>query len=168
MIPSTAGGLPYDANTDDVDSLGDLMSHVLDNVVGVFEQAGIELPERRYIAYGGVAHDCEQVTVSFIQMYLGPPGDQAAQPQRCDAPRTAVLALQIARCLPASGPRGSAPIADSISEHALSQSRDAWLLMEAGATSVDAWGLGVLADVAVTEPQGGYQAVVLNLILAVP
>jgi hypothetical protein len=101
-------------------------------------------------------------------MYLGPPGDQAAQPQRCDSPRTAVLAVQVARCLPSSGPRGAPPSPDDITAHSRVQARDAWLLMEAGVSQVDAWGLGTLADVGTTEPQGAYQAVVLNLIVAVP
>lgn len=47
------------------------------------------------------------------------------------------------------------------------QARDAWLLMDAATGAVDDF-LGVLADVSPTNPSGGFQAVALNLIVAVP
>lgn len=160
--------MPYDPDPTGVENLGQLMTHVLSSIENVFEQADVPLPDRRYVTFGGTAHDCEQLTVSFIQMYLGPPGDVAAEPQRCNAPRSALLAIELVRCLPV-GPRGSAPSAAQATEHAIKQAVDAWLLVDGAAQQAfDPWGLGILADVTVTEPAGAYQAVVLNLTVAVP
>lgn len=156
-------------NTDDKSAVGDFLTSVLDGVVGVFEQANVSLPEKRYIAAGPVAHDCEQVTVSFIQMYLGAIGAPADQPQRCDSPRVVVLTAQVVRCVPTSGTRTTTgPAAATMNANTLTRMQDAWLLMEAGANAVDTFGLGVLANVTTTDPQGGFQATVLDLVAAVP
>lgn len=147
-------------------SLKTMMNDVLETVVSVFEQAGVALPTRRYTAFGPTAHDCEQVTVSFQQLYLGPPGDEASTPQKCDSPRTAVLLIEIVRCVPTMT-RTSAPSQLDLQTYADSRAIDAWMLMEAGMQASPDW-LGVLADVAPGEPSGAYQAVSMNLIAAVP
>lgn len=148
-------------------SLAALANGVLDSVVSVFEQAGVTLPERRYIATGETAHDCEQVTVSLQQLYLGPPGDQSETPQRCEAPRTAVLLVEIVRCIPQPG-RNGAPDVAALQATAEQQMIDAYMLLEAGATAADKWGLGAMADVTPGQPQGQMQAISMNLIVAVP
>jgi hypothetical protein len=157
---------------EDAVSLPRLAQSILDAVVSVFEQAGVDLPERRYTVVGAPAHDCEQVTVEFQQLYLGPPGDQAQSPQHCDAPRTAYFQVEIARAVPViesqRGSRTKAPAPDAIQEVAEQQMLDAYLLLEAGANAVDEFGLGTLADVAPGDPAGGFQGMTLNLTLAVP
>jgi hypothetical protein len=150
------------------EAVADLMRRVLDEIVAVFEDAGATLPERRYIAVGPQAHDCAQVTVSFMQMYLGLPGQQQETLQRCDVPRSVVLSIQIARPIPAPAARASTPRAADISTMTETQTRDAWLLMDAALGPIHAFGFGALADVGMTPPQGGYQAIVLNLITTVP
>ena len=63
--------------------LKDFLDAVLAKVVATYEEYNIDLPSRRFWLMGEPAIDCEQLSVSFIQMYLGLPGDQASQPQRC-------------------------------------------------------------------------------------
>lgn len=154
--------------SDDVDAVGVTLNTVLAKIVETFELAGVELPERRYIWWGATAHDCDQVTVSVLQLYLGTPGDPAAAPQRCDAPRTLVLSCQIVRKVPlGQGGRVPYPSALSSSSYAEERARDAWILLEAGLKACDEWGVGAIADVNPTDPSGEYQAVALNLTLPV-
>lgn len=150
------------------DATGALMQAVLDSIVAKFEEEGVDLPDRRYLATGATAHDCEQLTVSFVQMYLGTPGDPAESPQRCDSPRSVVLSVQLVRCLPTTPPRASGPQPAAISGMTERQTQDAWLLMDGAFGPIQNLWLDVLADVTVTDPQGQYQAIVLNLTVAVP
>src|SRR5687767_13037385 len=84
-----------------VDHIGWVMHSILYAVEQTFDSYGIELPERRYRTLGNLpAHDCEQVTVSFLQSYRGSPGIQEEGPQRCDAPRAGVFHVEIVRCMP--------------------------------------------------------------------
>lgn len=149
-------------------SLADLCNAVLESVVAVFETYGVEVPERQYITTGAPVHDCSQLTVSLQQLYLGPPGDQAQRPQKCDAPRTAFLSVSLVRDVPAPVQRTGRPTAQSLQESGERQMIDAYLLLKAGAEAVDQWGLGVLADVSPGEAAGGMQAMLLNVTLAVP
>jgi hypothetical protein len=137
---------------------------VLDIVVQTFGQAGVTLPERQYITSGGTAHDCEQVTVSFQQMYLGPPGDQAAEPQRCDGPRSASVLVEVVRCIPSVNSRTGVPDPQAQANFAVQQLVDAWMLLEAG-TLMTVY--GILGDVTAGEPQGSYQAMSLTLTMMV-
>ena len=155
-------GLSY--VSEGIETLKDHLHTVLQGVVETFGQAEVELPERRYVTMGRASHDCEQVTVSFQQLYLGLPGDQATQPLPCDSPRSAAVLVEIVRCLPTANTRSGIPAAAELSSTADKQAIDAWLLLESG-LSLENWS-GVLADVAVTEPQGGYQAVVMTLTMA--
>lgn len=151
-------------SSEDITTLKDHMDMVLEAVVQTYEQAGVELPEKRYIVFGQPVHDCEQVTVQFVQMYIGPPGDQGQIPQRCDGPRTAVLTVEVVRCIP-TGLRGAAPSATAARSAAEQQAIDTWILLES-TNAMDAYS-GVLADIAVGEAQGGYQAVTMNVTAAV-
>lgn len=140
------------------------MNDILNSVVQTFGQANVELPARRYIAAGQTAHDCEQVTVSLSQLYIGPPGDQAQEPQRCEAPRSAVVLVEIVRCIPSMNTRTGEVDVTALQAVAETQARDAWMLLEA-ATNMDVY--GILGDVTPTDPQGKYQAITLTLTMVV-
>ena len=56
--------------------LKDFLDAVLAKVVATYEEYHIDLPSRRFWTMGEPAIDCEQLSVSFIQMYLGLPGAQ--------------------------------------------------------------------------------------------
>lgn len=145
-----------------------VMNEILDSIVGVFEFNDVLLPERRFITVGGTVHDCEQLTVSFDQLIAGPPGAQTEEVTRCNDPRTIALTIELVRCIPVARGRGSAVSAADLSDAATRMTGDAWLLMEGAMASGSADYLGALTDVSVTEPSGGFQATVLNMVVGVP
>jgi len=155
----------------DIEALGQLLQVTLQSVVGTFESARIDVPVRRYIAYGSVVADCEQLTVQLAQLYPGLPGADPSQVARCNGPRTAVLIVQLFRCAPvASGPRGQgAPTSEAISESTLRTVRDVWLMLDsAGAIDAAGWNTGVIAEVSPIDMSGGYIGVSMTLTLTVP
>lgn len=157
---------------EDATNLRDMMDGILERVEAVFQSYNVELPQRRYWTIGQPAIDCEQVVVSFIQMYLGAPGDEATTPQRCNMPRSAVVTISIARAVPIVGPNGRPPSPEKIQQAASVSTIDAWVLMDA-VRLFDQWdgsgyGAGVIATVDITPPEGGFQTVNMNLTLAVP
>jgi hypothetical protein len=153
-----------------------MMDGVLERIVAGFDRAGLDLPARRYWTTGAPVVDCEQLVASFKQAYVGPPGDEAADPQRCDGPRSASIEVHVTRCIPVSGGRSGSvpPSAEAIEAASRVQVQDAWLLLDL-APDTEQWdglmpgrGLGVIATVEAGEPQGGYQSTVLNLTMAIP
>lgn len=155
----------------DIDALSEMLFTALESVKSTFEQAHVQLPDRQYIAWGGVAVDCEQVTAQLIQVYPGNPGGDPNQPQRCDGPRTAVIAVQIFRCAPTpTGARAVAPSPGRLNDSAQELARDAWLLLDSAHVfdAAGSWSSGLIADVSPVEPQGGYVGTTLTLTALVP
>ncbi len=156
----------------DAKALSSFLQEVLNRVVNVYESFSMPVPERVYWTLGEPAVDCEQLVVSFVQMYLGYPGDEASEPKRCRDPRSATVHVRVSRKVPVVGPGGKAPSAQDIQTYSELVAYDAWCLME-GASSLDAWsdsfpGLGIIATVEVDAPEGGYHTTVLTLTAAVP
>ena len=152
--------------------LKEMMDGVLERVQNIFQSYNVPLPSRCYWTMGPPAIDCEQLVVSFVQMYLGAPGDEASAPQRCYVPRTATVEIMIAREVAATGMNGRAPSAEAIQKSSWMSSIDAWVLMDS-LNSFDMWddagyGLGVIANVETAGFEGGYNAVTMQLTLAVP
>jgi hypothetical protein len=159
---------------DEARSLVNLLQGVLDRVIALYEAVPMELPSRRYWTLQTPAADCEQLVVSFMQAYIGPPGDEAATPQRCNSPRSAALTVQIIRCIPVADSKGRPPTAAQIQAGSEQLAMDAWLLLDI-AGDLEQWdapypgpGLGVIATVNAEEPQGGFQSVTLNVTMAIP
>lgn len=149
-----------------INTLRDFMHEVLDGIVSVYGQAGLPLPDRRYVAAGSTVHDCEQLTVSLAQMYMGAPGDQAQTAVQCDAMRSAMVTIELVRCIPVTG--RTAPTVEQIEAAADAQMIDAWMLLEAATAVASSHGFGgLLADVTPGEAQGGFQAIILNLTMGV-
>ena len=158
--------------TEDANRLTAMMDGVLERVETVFQSYNVPLPNRRYWMIGTPALDCDQVVVSFIQMYLGSPGAEVSQPQRCNVPRSATIMIQISRPVPTVGPNGRPPSPEKIQQNSALSTTDAWVLMEA-LREFDMWddtgyGLGVIATLEITGPEGGFQTVGLQLTMAVP
>jgi hypothetical protein len=168
VMTASGPALPssYGAVTSDMHDLTKLATNILAKVVEVYERNGIALPDRRYIALASPAQDCEQVTVSFQQLYIGPPGDEASAPQKCESPRSAVFEIVITRCIPVVDDRNRPPQPADISAASAVLMRDAWLLLDS-VKEMDDY-LGVIATVEAGEAQGGLQSVVMTLTLAVP
>ncbi len=151
--------------------LSDMLDRLLETVVGLYEQQGVPLPLRRFwMLSGEVPEDCEQVVVTFVQSYLGAPGDQAADPQQCNQPRTGVFNIFVTRNHP-FGEVGKAVAEDQIIAASKWGAVDAsvlmWGLKELSAME-DGWmGPGVIATVNVAPPNGGVQTTVLNISLVI-
>lgn len=158
--------------SDDAKHLKVFLERVLETVVAQYAAYGMPLPARRYWSIGLPPVDCEQLVVSFNQMYLGAPGSQVATPQKCEAPRTATFSVSVARPVPSGGHTGAAPSTASLTKAATVAAYDAWILMESAA-ALDQWeeggfGVGVIATVDTLQPEGGFQVVTLSCTAAVP
>ena len=158
--------------TDDAMNLTDMMDGVLDRVEAVFQSYNINLPNRRYWMIGMPAIDCEQVVVSFLQLYLGPPGAEVSQPQRCNVPKSATIAIHISREVAVVGVNGRPPSPEKIQQTSARSTIDSWVLMQT-VREFDMWdgtgyGLGVVATLDASGPEGGFQTVTLNVTMAVP
>jgi hypothetical protein len=158
--------------SEDAKALEQLMNTVLEKVETVYQSYSMPIPSRRYWTFGQPAVDCEQLVVSFIQMYLGPPGGEIAEPRRCSDPRSAILEISVSREVPVAQANGAPPAPESILNGNRASSYDAWILMES-ASQLDTWetsgfGLGVIATVQTTAPEGGFQTIALTLTLAIP
>lgn len=153
-------------------NLRDALDKVLEVLVSVYESHGVPLPTRRYWTMGEPAVECEQAVVSFINLYLGAPGDEAAVPQRCNALRSMVVTIEIARPVPTGSKSGAAPTPEQIQGAAEWAAVDAWVLIDS-MEQFDNWGglargPGVIATVDTPAPQGGFQTVRMQLTVAVP
>src|SRR3954471_16962051 len=113
------------------EAIGAAMKDIIESINAVFEAEGVTLPSRQYILIGEAAHDCEQLTVSFEQLYLGGPGDEVGAPLQCDAARTIVVQVQLVRCIPKPTRQNAVSVEEMI-ESTEQLTRDAWLLLEGG------------------------------------
>lgn len=149
--------------------LYDLLTATLDAIVEVFEEEGVDLPDRRYVAFGTVAADCEQLTVALDQHYMGTPGGDPNALTRCGGPRTVAMTVQLFRTTAAQTARQATPSVASLSKNAEKHLRDAWVLLNA-AERVDsiAWGTGVIAEVTAAEAAGGLVGCNMSLVVPVP
>lgn len=158
---------------EDAKNLSNFLQEVLNRVINVYDSYNMPLPARRYYTMGTPVVDCEQICVSFIQMYVGSPGDEATEPRRCNDPRSATISIQVARSVPITQQNGEAPRADDIQAASEVSALDAWILIES-INDFDAWagngpfGLGVIATVDADPPEGGFQTTRLTLTMAVP
>lgn len=158
--------------SEDALNLVNMMDGVLDRVVTTFQSYNVPLPDRQYWAVGQSVIDCEQLTVTLINGYLGPPGSQQSLPQRCNVPRTVVLLITIARAIPVVSLNGRPPTADKIREAAQISAIDAWVLLQS-VNLLDQWdntsyGVGVIGTIETPPPEGGFQMITMQLVIAVP
>lgn len=152
--------------------LKQMLEGVLERVETVFQSYNVSLPTRRYWTMGRPPIDCEQLTVSFVQMYLGAPGSQVSLPQRCNVPRSATLNIAISRETPIVGSNGRPPSPEAMEKAASWSAIDSWVLMQS-INQLDQWdetgyGVGVIATLEAPEPEGGFQTVTLQITMAVP
>jgi hypothetical protein len=150
----------------------ELMDGVLQRVVSTFNSYNVPLPSRQYWTVGQQAVDCEQLTVTLVQIYLGAPGDEASSPQRCNQPRTAVMTVSLSREIPVVGQNGRPPSADKLEQAAHISAIDGYVLM-LSLNLLDMWepggyGVGVIATVDYPAPEGGFQTVNMQLTMAIP
>lgn len=96
----------------------DLARKFLNGVVDHFAAAGVELPDRRFLAAGNpqlIAWDCEQLFVALTGIGIGPAPDAPVQSPRTGGPvgafnvRHAIFSIQLVRCTPTVGENSSDP-----------------------------------------------------------
>ena len=158
--------------SEDATNLRDMMQGVLARVETIFQSYNVNLPQRRYWMMGQPAIDCEQLVVSFVQMYLGAPGAQVGEPQRCNVPRSATLNISISRETPTVGQNGRPPAPEKITIASELVAIDSWVLMQS-INLLDQWdefgyGVGVIATLDTAGPEGGFQTTTLTVTMAVP
>jgi hypothetical protein len=158
--------------SEDAVHLRDMMEGVLERVQNVFQSYNVELPVRRYWTMATPAVDCEQLVVYFQQLYLGAPGAEVGEPQRCHVPRSATVAISISRATPIVGQNGRPPAPEKIEEASEVMAIDAWVLMDS-INQLDQWdetgyGVGVVATLDVSAPEGGFQTTTMLVTMAVP
>ena len=80
----------------------DVAAHVLDVVAAGLTDAGVDVPERRYVAPGPLpAWDCEQLTVALVRPAVpGTPGREVARSRPCGGPRFVEVRVELVRCAP--------------------------------------------------------------------
>ena len=165
-------GIDLSGVSEDAVNLRDMMQGVLERVQTVFQSYNVELPTRRYWTMAQPAVDCEQLVVYFQQLYLGPPGAQVGEPQRCHVPRSATITVSISRATPIVGQNGRPPSPQSIEAASEIMAIDSWVLMES-INQLDQWdesgyGVGVIATLDVTPPEGGFQTTDMTIVMTVP
>lgn len=158
--------------SEDAVNLRDMMQGVLERVQSVFQSYNVELPARQYWMMGTPAIDCDQLVIFFQQLYLGPPGAQVGEPQRCHVPRSATVTIAISRQTPIAQQNGRPPAPEKIEAASEVLAIDAWVLMSA-VNQLDQWdetgyGVGVIATLDVSPPEGGFQTTSMTITLAVP
>lgn len=159
--------------SEDALNLKNLMEGVLERVKNVYQSYNVPLPNRTYwtMTQQPVV-DCEQLVVGFSQLYLGAPGSQVNEPQRCNVPRSATLSISVSREIAIVGTNGRPPSAEKIEQTSVSSAIDAWVLMDS-VKLLDQWddfgyGIGVIATLETAPPEGGFQTITLQVTMAVP
>jgi hypothetical protein len=98
--------------------VADLARRFLDGVVQHFADAGVTLPDRRFLAAGNpqlIAWDCEQLFVALTGIGIGPAPDAPVQSPRTGGPvsvfnvRHAIFSIQLVRCTPTVGESSNDP-----------------------------------------------------------
>jgi hypothetical protein len=158
--------------SEDAVNLRDMMRGVLERVQSVFQSYNVELPARQYWMMGQPAIDCEQLVISFQQLYLGPPGAQVGEPQRCHVPRSATITVELSRATPITQQNGRPPTPERMEAASEILAIDSWVLMET-INQLDQWddtgyGVGVIATLDVSPPEGGFQTTSMTITMAVP
>jgi hypothetical protein len=165
--------VPQDA----LDEYGDLwgtMQYISDTLSIRYAAAGLSLPERKFTAVGDVAsslaNDCEQVTINFVQAYLGVPGQPDVQARGCELPMSADFVIQVTRCVPTpkesrgAGRPPTPPTVAAIEASTVVQAVDAQILLESAYSMSSVQGIS--ATVAPSGVEGGYQSVALSLAIS--
>jgi hypothetical protein len=158
--------------SEDAVNLRDMMRGVLERVESIFQSYNVGLPDRRYWAMSTPAVDCEQLVVYFQQMYLGAPGAEVGEPQRCHVPRSASITISLSRATPIVTQNGRPPAPAAIEAASEVMAIDSWVLMQS-VNLLDQWddtgyGVGVVATLEAGAPEGGFQTTTMTVTMAVP
>lgn len=162
------------------DALSIIGRELLQRVEQIYEEIGVDLPDKRVWLLGQPIVDCAQLAVSLSSLAEGQPEANAQVSRPCTVPINATFQVSVFRCVPTEGVRGSLPSSEAIGMAADELSRDAYILMYL-ASCLDMFGAdvypqdqrdfytaalggrGVEANVEISEALGGFQGAVLTL-----
>jgi len=149
---------------------------LLVDVVDIFSDEGISLPDLRYIHSGEVAYDCDLVAVQVSRIRIGSPSREQTQSVAKTMFETGVAyRIHVIRKLCAIlQDEGKFPTADQFDQDALVAMQDGWVLFNGLVTRANQGTLaaGVLCDeivigpAATTGPQGGLGGWTCEVVLA--
>lgn len=158
----------------DLDRTIDAANAILLCLEDTFNANGIALPARKYITVGGagtVAYDCEQLTISWEQTYSGRPGNPLQEITKCTGIRSGTFIVELVRPITISQKPDIPPEAHLIQADAERLMQDATLLYYAGLLAAETHNPilegGGLATVVMGAPAGGYQSIVMNVIMPI-
>lgn len=158
---------------EDVFQLRDAMDNILAGLESVYQSYNVPMPDRRFWTIGETpVVDCDQIAITFLQMYLGAPGDDAQQPQNCNGIRSMVVQINVSRkrALPRAGARNVSPAAEQIQGDAVWSTIDAVTIMN-GIGSLDQFSMGqpqAIATVTANGFEGDYFTTSVQLTIPVP
>lgn len=110
----------------------DLMSAVMTELVGAYEELQVDPPDRRYVWIGTPAVDCEQLVISYNRIYTGIPAQEANEPLYLPvAQRVVEMRIEVHRCVPVLDEQATPP--DPVVMQAAAQTiiEDAWVVRRA-------------------------------------
>ena len=174
-VAPTSANTPCWGSISDLDpsALAKIGQMLLDRVIAIYEEAGVELPLRRVWAAGDIPFECNSLVVSLAELREGIVNSETAVPDPCHVPLMAEFNITAARCYPVGDQRGNPPSPEKIAAAAIAAATDAYLLMKASCTldmfgadipGAPQGGMGVEASISIGNPQGGMQTVTLNLV----
>ena len=160
------------ANKPEPYTWGDQVAYAAENLLDAAKAAltdwGRVVPLDVYATEGTPVHDCEQLTVTLLQVYYGPPGDQAEQPTPCDGMITGVFQMELVRCIAPAFNQKTKIGGTTEEKHnsAISLYEDAAVLIRTPnyMPSPD-FDRNVMGDLSIGEPSGGYIAITMNIIV---
>lgn len=159
------GPITYPAGQDK--PIASAARYLLETIVNVYAEQGIDLPTRQVITIGSVAVDGPVLAVMYGGITVGPPGNEMSTPYRGDSARTLTFNVELWRETPVIGMSGSVPPASAVTDAAEATMEDSWWLMESAFAS-DQMGIGIVASATVNEPQGGMVGVSMMMEMVVP
>lgn len=160
--------------------LADGAHHILDTLVAQLTLAGVDVPERRYVHTGEIAHDLvgEKCAEAFIvswdagfQGQIGFTGTGFPESTiRCAMPMSVAFTVALLRCVPTLRSGAKFPSQDDLDAAGTSLMEDAWTIASVivdstlnGALTTDHLLEFAIAGMAAVGPQGGVGGVAVNL-----
>jgi hypothetical protein len=143
----------------------DRAARVLELVTAGLRDAGVVVPERRYVTPGArPAWDAEQLTVGIVRPSVpGSPGREVAGARPCSGPRFVELRVELVRCLPVGDEDGTPATVKELEDAARQSVEDADALRRALDDDVEVTGRrgvpSLVGAMTVLGPDGGMVAV---------
>lgn len=116
---------------------------ILDTAVLALDSNGIDPPDRRVIAPGEIADDCNQIAVALVRVFTGTPGREVNLPEQCGNARTAEYVIRPVRCVAVVDDQGHPPSDVQQTDDAEVVYRDLWTIHQ---ELIQRWADGTFLD----------------------